>query len=265
MDKARLGAFAEHACVAGSLVAHKPRSLDFAQAAAVPLAGLTALQVLRDELRVAAGQRIFIPGGAGGVGTFAIQLARRFGADVTTTASPRGKDLVTRLGATRVVDYTAPFPTDLPKHDGAFDLVAGDALGHCFDVAKRGGRVVTIAGIPEPRTATQDLKRGFPLAARFWLASFPVRVRAWSRGVDYRYYFMRPDGKGLAELAAWIDAGELDVIIDRVFPFSHIGEAFAHLESGRAKGKVVVTFGASASHDDANHSPAALARAALLG
>ncbi|MCY1060535.1 NADP-dependent oxidoreductase [Nannocystis sp. SCPEA4] len=241
VDKDAMGAFADYACVAESLVARMPARLDFATAAAVPLAGLTALQGLRDELHAAPGQRLFIPGGAGGVGTFALQLARQFGATVATTASPRGEALVRRLGADVVVDYTAQrFEEVLSNYDGVFDLVGGDTLARAFAVVKPGGMVLSIAGLPEPLTARKDLGRGPGLAALFWVASLGLRLRAGRRGARYRYLFMHPSGADLADLARRIDDGALEVVIDRVVPFAQIGEAFAHLESGRAKGKIVV-------------------------
>ncbi|WP_371879559.1 NADP-dependent oxidoreductase [Nannocystis punicea] len=241
VDKDLMGAFAEYACVAESLVAKMPQQLDFAAAAAVPLAGLTALQGLRDELHASPGRRLFIPGGAGGVGTFALQLAKQFGAEVATTASPRGEALVRRLGADVVVDYTKQaFETVLADYDGAFDLVGGDTLTRSFAVVKRGGLVLSIAGVPEPQTALKDLGGRYGLAALFWVASAGLRVRGAFRKVRYRYLFMHPSGADLADLARRIDEGTLEVVIDRVVPFAQIGEAFAHLESGRAKGKVVV-------------------------
>ncbi|PCC74464.1 alcohol dehydrogenase [Nannocystis exedens] len=241
VDKDALGAFAEYACVAESLVARMPARLDFATAAAVPLAGLTALQGLRDELHAGPGQRLFIPGGAGGVGTFALQLAKRFGAEVATTASPRGEAMVRRLGADVVVDYTRqPFEAVLKDYDGAFDLVGGDTLTRSFAVVKPGGLVLSIAGVPEPETARKDLGRGPGLAALFWAASLGLRLRGRARKVRYRYLFMHPSGPDLADLARRIDDGTLEVVVDRVVPFAQIGEAFAHLEAGHAKGKVVV-------------------------
>lgn len=241
--KDRLGAFAEIACIHEDLVAKRPASLDFVHAAAVPLAALTALQALRDELAVTPGMRIFISGGAGGVGTFAIQLAKQLGAMVATTASTRGRALVERLGADVVIDYTSEdFAAVLRDYDGAFDLIGGDTLARTFSVIRPGGTVVSIAGLPEPTTATTDLGRGAGLAALFWFASAAIRLRAWRAGVRYRYLFMHPSGRDLEALAALIDARQLEVVVDRVFSFSDIKEAFAYLENGRAKGKVVVTF-----------------------
>ncbi len=239
--KESLGAFADYAVVPESLLAAMPPSLDFEAAAAIPLAGLTALQALRDELQVKAGDRIFIPGGAGGVGTFAIQIAKWLGADVTTTASPRGRALVERLGADVVIDYTTErFEEHVRDMDGVFDLLGGETLVKSFGVVKRGGKVVSVAGMPEPETARKDLGRGAALQALFWAASYRLRAQARKHGAAYRYLFMRPDGAGLAELARLVENGKLEPVIDRVVPFPEIGQAFAFLEAGRAKGKVVV-------------------------
>jgi NADPH:quinone reductase-like Zn-dependent oxidoreductase len=108
-------------------------------------------------------------------------------------------------------------------------------------VIRRGGKVVSIAGVPEPTTATKDLDRGIGLAALFWAASAGIRFRAWRAGVGYRYLFMHPSGQDLDTLAALVEAKKIEVIVDQVFPLEKIGEAFAYLERGRAKGKVVVT------------------------
>lgn len=243
VDKDTLGAFAEYAIVREEHAARMPASLDYQRAAAVPLAGLTALQALRDEINLAAGQRVFIPGGAGGVGTLAIQLAKNLGAQVATTASARGEALVRRLGADVVIDYTTErFEDKLSGYDAAFDLVGGDTLARCFAVVKPGGRVVSITGMPEPQTARKDLGRGAGLAAVFWLTSLGTRRKAARHGVSYRYLFMHPSGADLAHLAGLVDAGKLEVVIDRVFPFAEAKEAMAYLETGRAKGKVVLAF-----------------------
>lgn len=239
--KEKMGAFAEYACVHDSLVAKMPDSLSFDAAAGVPLAGLTALQALRDELRLTPGQWVFISGGAGGVGTFAIQIAKWLGAEVATTTSPRGEALVHSLGADQVIDYRRErFEDALHDLDGAFDLIGGDTLASMFGVVRRGGKVVSIAGLPEPEMARKDLGGRPELAVLFWFVSLPLRLRARRQGVRYRFLFMRPDGTELAELASLIDEGNLKVILDCTFPFSEIGKAFAYLENGHAKGKVVV-------------------------
>jgi NADPH:quinone reductase-like Zn-dependent oxidoreductase len=241
VDRRVMGAFAEYAVVHEDHAARMPASLDFLAVAAVPLAALTALQALRDELHLSTGQRVFIPGGAGGVGTFAIQIAKHLGAYVATTASPRGEALVRRLGADVVIDYTRErFEEKLLGYDCAFDLLGGDTLARLWSVLKPGGRIVSIAGMPEPLTALKDLGRGIGLAALFWIASLTTRVRAARHRCTYRFLFMHPSGADLAYLAALIDAKKLEVVIDRVFPFAEAKEAMAYLETGRAKGKVVL-------------------------
>lgn len=236
-----LGAFAEYAVVHQDLLAKVPDGLDLVTAAGIPLAGLTALQALRDELQLGPGQSVFISGGAGGVGTFAIQIAKWLGARVVTTASPRGRALVERLGADEVIDYTAErFQDRLSGLDGAFDLMGGETLDATFGVVRPGGMVVSVAGLPEPETARKDLNLGPLMTAAFWVVSRKLRALARRQGVRYRFLFMHPSGAELAELAGLVAAGRLDPIVDKVFPFSEIAAAMAYLEAGRAKGKVIV-------------------------
>ncbi|WP_427135516.1 NADP-dependent oxidoreductase [Pseudarthrobacter sp. S9] len=242
VDRIRLGAFAEFACVRQELVAAMPASLGFAEAAGLPLAGLTALQALRDELAVRPGTRLFISGGAGGVGTLAIQLAKHLGVEVTTTASPRGEALVRRLGADRVVDYTREdFAEVLKDFDAVLDLIGGATLKESFRILRPGGRVVSIAGVPEPLSAKKDLGSPRWVAAVFWAMSLGIRRRARKAEATYRYLFMNPSGDDLRVLASLVDGGQLEPILDSTFPFERIAEAFAALERGRAKGKIVVT------------------------
>ena len=240
--KDRAGAFAEQACVDEDDAAHMPRNLDFTAAAAVPLAGLTALQALRDELHVKPGQKVFISGGAGGVGTFAIQIAKWLGADVTTTASQRGEALVRSLGCDEVIDYTVQdISSTEARFDAGFDLIGGKTLQQMFDIMKPGTRIVSVAAIPEPQTAIKDLGGHRTLSAIFWFISYGIRSRARRAGISYRYLFMHPSGADLAQLAELIEQGKLKVIVDRTYPLANISEALAYVESGRAKGKVVVT------------------------
>jgi NADPH:quinone reductase-like Zn-dependent oxidoreductase len=234
-------AFAEQACVDEDHAARMPQDLDFTVAAAVPLAALTALQALRDELDVKQGQRVLISGGAGGVGTFAIQIAKWLGAYVTTTASKRGDGLVRSLGCDEVIDYAA---RDISKAEGrfdaGFDLIGGKTLDQMLDVMKPGAKIVSIAALPEPQTAIKDLGNRRALAVLFWIISYGIRSRARRAGVGYRYLFMHPSGTELAELGKLIEQGRLKVIIDKIFPFEKTPEALAYIESGHAKGKVVV-------------------------
>jgi NADPH:quinone reductase-like Zn-dependent oxidoreductase len=225
-DKGRMGAFAETVATSETSAALMPKTVDFVAAASIPLAALTALQVLRDQLQVKRGDRIFISGGAGGVGTFAIQLSKWMGAHVVTTASPRGAELVSRLGADRVIDYTSQdFSNKIRDMDGAFDLLGGETLLKSFSCVKAGGKVVSIAGVPEPETARQDLALGAAMASLFWLISLKTRLAARRKSL----------------LARLIDDGTVKPVIDKVFPFSEAAGAFNYLETGRAKGKIVLS------------------------
>ena len=240
--KDRAGAFAEQACVDEDDAAHMPRNLDFTAAAAVPLAALTALQALRDELGVRPGQKLFISGGAGGVGTFAIQIAKGMGAYVTTTASKRGEALVRSLGCDEVIDYTVQdISSEQGRFDAGLDLIGGKTLEQMFEIMKPGARIVSVAALPEPQTAIRDLGDRRALAAIFWLISYSIRSRARRAGVSYRYLFMHPSGSDLALLAELIEQGKLKAVVDRTYPFAKIAEALDYVEAGRAKGKVVVT------------------------
>ncbi|HZZ00331.1 MAG TPA: NADP-dependent oxidoreductase [Candidatus Baltobacteraceae bacterium] len=240
--KSRGGAFAEQACVDEDFAAHVPAQLDFVAAAAVPLAGLTALQALRDELGVKPGQKLFISGGAGGVGTFAIQIAKWLGAHVTTTASRQGEALVRSLGCDEVIDYANQDISQVGRtFDAGFDLIGGTTLDRMFEIMKPGAKVVSIAALPEPQTAIQDLGGRRALSVLFWLISSGIRSRARRAGVSYRYLFMHPSGSELAQLGELIEQGKLRVVLDKTFPLENIADAFAYLERGHAKGKVVVT------------------------
>ncbi|MFF1641445.1 NADP-dependent oxidoreductase [Streptomyces sp. NPDC058246] len=241
VDKKKLGAYAPYAAVDAALVGRMPKSLNFADAAGLPLAGLTALQALRDELGVTAGDRVFISGGAGGVGTLVIQLAVWMGAEVATTASPRGEELVRSLGAATVINYQKQkFKDVLSDDDGAFDLTGGQDLSDSFAILKRGAKAVSIGGLPEPANVRADFGAAPLVSTALWVAGAKIRRQARKRGVDYRFLFMHPSGPGLDLLADLVDNGELKTVTDRVFPFEQIAEGFAHLEQGHAKGKVVV-------------------------
>ncbi|MEU2872775.1 NADP-dependent oxidoreductase [Streptomyces olivoreticuli] len=241
LDKDKLGAFAPYAVIDETFVAKMPKSLDFADAAGLPLAGLTALQALRDELAVKTGDRVFISGGAGGVGTLAIQLATWLGAEVATTASPRGEELVRSLGAETVIDYrTQTFKDLLSDYDGAFDLTGGQDLIDSFAILKPGAKTVSIGGLPDGTAAREGLGAGRLVTAALTAASAKIRRAARRKGVGYRYLFMHPSGADLEVLAELVAKGTLKPVTDRVFPFEQIAEAFAHLEQGHAKGKVVV-------------------------
>jgi alcohol dehydrogenase len=243
LEKNRMGGLAQQVVANETVVAIKPARASFEEAAAIPLAGLTALQALREAAGLVAGQRVLIHAGAGGVGSLAIQIAKILGLHVVTTTSTRNVDFVRSLGADEIIDYTRsePLPGNL---DAVFDTLGGDSELASIAAVKRGGVVVGVGGLPDGAFARAWLP-GFARPA-IWLMTAKRRRAAARAGVRFVYLFMRPDGGELAELARWIDAGTLRPILHRTYPLAEIHEAFAELERGRARGKIVVTIPASA-------------------
>jgi NADPH:quinone reductase-like Zn-dependent oxidoreductase len=239
-DDFRIGSFAEIIAVKEQSLAPKPKSLTMEEAASIPLVGLTAWQALVERARLRKGQKVFIQAGSGGVGTFAIQLARHLGAEVATTTSAANVELVKRLGADIVVDYRKDdFARVLHDVDVVLHSQDASALAKSLQVLKPGGTLVSISGPPDPAFAAHI---GLPwyLQLVIRLLSAGARRRAASRDVSYSFLFMRAEGRQLREIAALIDAGAIRPVIDRVFPFEQTNEALAHVETGRAKGKVVI-------------------------
>ena len=238
LEKDRMGGLAEHVCAGEHVVAKKPTRASFEEAASIPLAALTSLQALREAAGLTAGQRVLIHAGAGGVGSLAIQIAKILGLHVATTTSSKNADFVRSLGADTVIDYTKhePLPTDL---DAVFDTLGGESELASLAAVKRGGVVVGIGGLPDGAFAKERL----PAVARpaIWLMTGKRRRAAAKAGARFVYLFMRPDGGELAELARWIDDGKLKPILHRTYPLAEAREAFAELERGRARGKIVVT------------------------
>ncbi|GAB3328854.1 NADP-dependent oxidoreductase [Micromonospora halotolerans] len=240
-DKNRIGAFAELIAIHQDDVATKPTTLTMEEAASIPLVGLTAWQALVERANVQAGQKVLIHAGSGGVGTIAIQLAKHLGASVATTASTSKVGLVKDLGADVVVDYKKQaFETVLHDYDVVLDTLGGETLDKSLRVLKPGGKVISIAGPPDP-TFAKELGAN-PLVRLVMTAlSFRTRQRARRRRVTYSFLFMRASGDQLREVTSLIEAGTIRPVVDRVFPFESIREALAYVEEGRAKaGKVVV-------------------------
>lgn len=239
LEKLRMGGLAERVAVAEHVVAKQPERATFEQAAAIPLAGLTSLQALREVAGLRAGQRVLIHAGAGGVGSLAIQIAKRLGLWVTTTTSTKNIDFVTSLGADDVIDYTKDKLEDRAKDlDAVFDSLGGASELASLAIVKRGGVVVGIGGMPDMPFAREWLPAfACPVV---WLATARRRRAAAKAGARFAYLFMRPDGAQLAELASWIDDGSLRPILHRTYPLDEFAEAFAELERGRARGKIVV-------------------------
>lgn len=211
------GAVAEFARIQEGELAIKPANMTHEQAASVPLAGLTAWQALVSKGNIKAGDKVLIHAGSGGVGTFAIQIAKHFGAFVATTTSGKNADLVKELGADLVIDYTTEkFEDQLSDYDLVIDTIGGETLARSFEVLKQGGTMVSVKG--------QDNEG-----------------RAEKYGVQFEWFFMSPDGEMLTELARLISAGTVKTVIDSTYPMDQAADAFDKLATGRAVGKIVVT------------------------
>lgn len=239
-DDFRIGSFAELVPVKEASLAHKPQGLTMEEAASIPLVGLTAWQALVEVAQLKKGQKVFIQAGSGGVGTFAIQLAKHLGATVATTTSTANVALVKRLGADVVIDYkTQDFEAHLRDYDVVLHSQDSAALEKSLRVLKRGGKLVSISGPADPAFGQQIAAPGFvKLVIR--LLSIGVRRRARRLGIDYTFLFMKASGSQLRDITRLIEAGAIRPVIDKVFPYPSTNEALAYVESGRAKGKVVI-------------------------
>jgi NADPH:quinone reductase-like Zn-dependent oxidoreductase len=236
----RTGAFAQSIAVNEADVALKPKNLTMNEAASLPLVGLTAWQALVEVGKVKPGQKVFIQAGSGGVGTFAIQLAKHLGASVATTTSGKNIELVKSLGADVVIDYKhQDFGTLLSGYDLVLNSQDSKTLDKSLRVLKPGGQLISISGPPDPAFAEKlGLNLVFRLLMR--LLSRGARKKARSLGVGYSFLFMHADGRQLGEIASLVESGVIRPVIDKAFRFEKTGEALAYIESGRTKGKVVV-------------------------
>jgi NADPH:quinone reductase-like Zn-dependent oxidoreductase len=239
-DKGRIGTFAERIAIDQADVALKPKTLGMAEAASLPLVALTAWQALVDRAHLQRGDKVLIHAGSGGVGTIAVQLARHLGARVAATTSGANVDLVKGLGADVVVDYQREdFEKVLHDYDAVLHSLDARTLHKSLNVLKPGGRLVSISGPPDPRFA-QELGLSWAVRQVTRLLSHRIRKAAKRRRVEYSFLFMEASGHQLSQIGTLVDAGALRPVVDRVYALEAIAEALAHVESGRAKGKVVV-------------------------
>ncbi|MFE3991529.1 NADP-dependent oxidoreductase [Streptomyces goshikiensis] len=212
------GAFAEYVAVDESLVAAKPSRLTFEEAASLPLVALTALQALTEQADVRSGTRVLIHGGAGGVGSAAVQIAKHLGAEVVATAGSGSVELVRELGADRVIDYrTEKFEEVVSDVDVVLDTIGGETQERSFGVLKSGGTLVSIVAVPDAE----------------------AKKARWN--VEARSFFMRPQGEQLAHLAGLVESGQLRPIVETVFPLDEASEALQKVERGGARGKTVIS------------------------
>ncbi|MGG0719659.1 NADP-dependent oxidoreductase [Robertmurraya massiliosenegalensis] len=239
-QKNKIGTFAEYIAIHENDIALKPKNLSFEEAAAIPLVGLTSYQALAEILQLQKGQKIFIQAGAGGVGTFAIQLAKLMGATVATTASVTGANLVKSLGADEMINYkTEKFEEILKNYDAVFDTLGGEYLEKSFKVIKSGGKIVSVSGLPNGRFG-KEYGSGFLKTLLFSAASHKLTSLEKKHNVQYAFLFMKPSGEQLSIITNFIEAGKIKPIIDSVFPFEDAQKAMEYAESGRAKGKIIL-------------------------
>jgi NADPH:quinone reductase-like Zn-dependent oxidoreductase len=229
----RGGAFAEYVCPrATRAVALKPANVTFEQAASVNIAGITALQGLRDKGKVQPGQKVLINGASGGVGTFAVQIAKSLGADVTGVCSTRNLDLVRSLGADHVIDYTQEdFTTGDQHYDVILDNVANHSLSECRRVLTPKGKYVLVGG---GGANEQGLLGGLAKA---------LKAMVYSPFINQQMGMMMADANhnDLAILADMMQSGKVKPVIDRTYKLSEVPEAIRYLEEGHARGKVIIT------------------------
>jgi NADPH:quinone reductase-like Zn-dependent oxidoreductase len=229
----QMGTLAEFVAVNSVAVSKKPGNISFEEAASIPLAGLTALQSL-ENAGLKENDKVLIHAGSGGVGSLAIQYAKSKGAYVYTTTSTTNVDWVKDLGADRVIDYKKEdYKTIAKDLDIVFDTLGNDYTTEAFQVIKKGGTVVTIIGAMDEETAKmfgiQDYKLPEDLAKAIS-----------DKNATYKYIYMHPNGEQLGEIKSLVEDEKIKPVIDKVYPFSESIEAFSHLASGRAKGKIVV-------------------------
>lgn len=202
--------------------------------------GLTTYQAFVDILQLQKGQKILIQAGAGGVGTFAIQLAKLMGATVATTASEAGTNLVKSLGADEIINYkTEKFEEILKNYDAVFDTLGGEILEKSFNIVKDGGKIVSVSGLPNARFG-KEYGSGFIKTLLFSAASHKLTTLEKKHNVQYTFLFMNPSGEQLRIIANYIEAGKIKPVIDKVFTIDDAQKAMEYAESGRAKGKIVL-------------------------
>lgn len=235
-----IGAFAEFIAINENDLALKPKNISMEEATSIPLVGLTVWQAFVEKANLQKGQKVFIQAGSGGVGTIAIQLAKHLGATVATTTSADNFDLVKSLGADVVIDYkTQDFETLLKDYDLVLNSQDEKTLEKSLNILKPKGKVISISGPPDVAYA-KEVGLSWLMKIAIRLLSFKIKQKAKKLNIDYSFLFMQANGKQLSEIGTLIETGKIRPIIDKVFPFEQTNEALTYVESGRAKGKVVI-------------------------
>jgi alcohol dehydrogenase len=236
----RIGTFAELIAIKEDDVAMKPKNLTMEEAASIPLVGLTVWQALIEKANLKKGQKVFIQAGSGGVGTFAIQLAKHLGATVATTTSAANINLVKSLGADVVIDYKKDdFEAVLHGYDVILNSQDQKTLEKSLRVLKPGGKLISISGPPDSEFA-EEIGAPWYVKLVVKLLSSGVKKKAKRLGVSFSFLLMRAQGEQLSQITKLIESGFIKPVLDKVFPFEQTHEAMSYVEAGRAKGKVVV-------------------------
>ncbi|NDR53515.1 MULTISPECIES: NADP-dependent oxidoreductase [unclassified Actinomyces] len=240
----RIGTFTQSIAVDADDLAPMPAELGFAEAASLPLVLLTAAQAFMEKARVKPGDKVFIQGGTGGLGSIAIQLAKHLGATVATTVSTKNVDLARELGADVVVDYrTQRYEDHVKDYDVVLDTLGKEETLRSMKVLRPGGTMVSVVGAPDSEFAAQ---LGKPiLKPVMWMMSRGVRRAAKRQGVAYKFLFMRADGSRLAQLTPAIEDGSIKPLVGHTFELGELEQAMELSASGKAApGKIVVEGGA---------------------
>lgn len=238
--KDRIGTLAEYIAVHEEDISLKPQNLNFEEAASIPLVGLTTYQAFYDILKLQKGQKILIHAGSGGVGTFAIQLAKLMGAYVATTASDRGYELVQSLGTDRIINYRKEhFEEMLSEYDAVYDTLGGEVLEKSFQVLKPHGKIVSISGLPNARFG-REANLGWLKTTLLSIVSHKITTLEKKNQASYHFLFMKPSGVQLERIKGYVEEGLIKPVIDKVYDFEDVGQAFQYLEGGSAKGKVII-------------------------
>lgn len=236
----RIGTFAEFIAINEDALALKPTNITMEEAASIPLVGMTSWQVLVEKTNLQKRQKVFIQAGSGGVGTFAIQLAKHLGAQIATTASGANANWLKKLGVDVVIDYkTQDFEVMLSNYDVVLNSQDTKTLHKSLSTLKAGGQLISISGPPDAEFATEA---GLPwyMKGVMNLLSYKIRKQAGKRQISYAFLFMKSIGKQLEKITGLIEVGVILPVVDKVFTFEQTNEALTYVESGRAKGKVVI-------------------------
>jgi NADPH:quinone reductase-like Zn-dependent oxidoreductase len=235
----RLGAYAERAVVPVSLLARKPRSLSFEEAASLPTVALTTWQAFIERAQLKSGERVLIQAGAGGVGAFAIQLAKHMGAFVVATGGPGSQDFMAKLGADRTIDYTREKFEDAGPFDVVYDGVCGPLIERGIDALRDGGRYVGLVRVADARSY-REAGLPPPIAEQAAAGVRPLVERASARKASFHGPLTRPDGAQLAEIAQVVDSGAIRATVSKTYRLDELASAYEVLAGGHARGKLVI-------------------------